>query len=64
MSKFDYAEPTVMSVAEVAHMLRISRSKAYEIFRQASFPSYTLGKRLFVRRADFEAWCKANLKKA
>lgn len=64
MSKFEYAESPAMSVAEVAHVLGISRSKAYELFRQAAFPSYTLGKRLFVRRADFEAWCKANLKKA
>lgn len=35
---------------------RLSRVKAYQILNDKSLPVIRLGRRLFVRAADFEAW--------
>lgn len=33
-----------------------SRVRAYQVLHDSSLPVIRLGRRLFVRRADFEAW--------
>lgn len=57
MMKIEFADmPMTMCAEDVARALNISRSKAYELMHQRSFPSMQLGKRLLVARPLFEDW--------
>ena len=44
------------SVPEAAEVLGISSSKMYELARSASFPSFTVGKRILISREGLERW--------
>ena len=46
----------VLTVDDVGRILQIGRSKAYELFRINSFPSFYLGRQLRVNEADFLEW--------
>jgi excisionase family DNA binding protein len=46
--------PAVLRVEEVAVLLRISRSSAYEAIRQGQIPAIRVGRRLRVSRAALE----------
>lgn len=46
----------ILSVCDVASILNISKSKAYDLMRTDSFPSLRVGKRILVPRDRFEAW--------
>ncbi len=53
----DYEElPLVMSAADVAEVLRISRSGAYALLKRCDFPSVTVGRRLVVPKTAFISW--------
>lgn len=41
-----------------------SRVRAYQVLHDASLPVIRLGRRLFVRRSDFEAWLDRQTKEA
>ena len=47
---------SVFKVEDVAKMLQVGRSKAYELFRSNDFPSFYLGRQLRVTKADFLEW--------
>jgi len=48
--------PRVLTVIEIAHYLRISRSAAYELLRHPDFPAIRLGRTVRVSRAAFMQW--------
>ena len=52
--------PLMLSVAEVAAELGISRAGAYELARSSGFPALKIGSRIVVPRDKFLAWIDAN----
>lgn len=43
----------IYNAKDVAEMLKCSKSQAYKIMHLNNFPSFTIGKRLFVTDTDF-----------
>ena len=52
--------PLMLSVAEVAAVLGISRAGAYELARSNRFPAPKIGSRIVVLKDKFLAWIDAN----
>lgn len=50
MSKLTYSAP------ELAALLGISRSAAYNLIHRADFPSFRIGKRLLIQQDKLMAW--------
>lgn len=48
--------PLLLSVPEVAKVLGLSRTRAYELIRSAGFPHIRIGNRIVVSRDKFIAW--------
>ncbi len=46
----------LLTVSEVAKLLRISRGLAYELVRQERIPFIRLGRRILVPRQGLEVW--------
>ena len=53
--------PLMLSVAEVAAVLGISRAGAYELARSSGFPALKIGSRIVVPKDKFLAWIDANI---
>lgn len=49
-------EKLVYSVPEIAELLGISRSYAYELVRNGTIPAIVLGKKRVVSKKKFESW--------
>ena len=49
-------EPFLLTVPEVAALLRISRNSAYELIARNALPSVRLGRTIRVPRHALEAW--------
>ena len=52
--------PLMLSVAEVAAVLGISRASAYELARSSDFPVLKIGSRIVVPKDKFLTWIDAN----
>ena len=52
--------PLMLSVAEVAAVLGISRAGAYDLVRSSGFPALKIGSRIIVPRDKFLAWIDTN----
>ena len=52
--------PLMLSVAEVAAVLGISRAGAYELVHGNEFPALKIGSRIVVPKDKFLAWIDAN----
>lgn len=52
--------PLMLSVAEVAAVLGISRAGAYELARSSDYPALKIGSRIVVPKDKFLAWIDAN----
>lgn len=50
----------ILSAPQVAEFLGISRSLAYQLFRQKDFPTILIGRRKLVRREALLAWLDAH----
>ena len=50
----------ILSAPQVAEFLGISRSLAYQLFRQKDFPTIQVGRRKLVRREALLAWLDAH----
>lgn len=50
--------PLMLSVIQVAEVLGISKTSAYELVHSDDFPSITIGKRLIVPKDKFIEWIK------
>ena len=48
--------PLMLSVPELAGVLGISRAGAYELVKEKSFPSLTIGSRILIPRDKLVAW--------
>jgi excisionase family DNA binding protein len=46
----------LMTVDEIIRWLRLGRTRTNELLRSGSIPSYKIGRRRLVRRADVEGW--------
>lgn len=53
-------EKLVINVSELAQMLNISRSLAYQLTRQPHFPVLQIGKRKIIPLAPLQAWIECN----
>lgn len=51
--------PLIMTAEEVADVLGIGRSKAYELLNSQGFPAIRLGRRMVVPRDRFLEWLDA-----
>ena len=51
--------PLMLSVPEMAGVLEISRTRAYELAREKDFPALTIGARILVPRDKLIAWIDA-----
>lgn len=56
--------PLSLNMTEVAGVLGISPSSAYELARMDSFPSFRVGNRILVTRDAFKEWLDNQSKKS
>ena len=55
--------PVMLSVIQVAEVLGISKTSAYELVHSDDFPSITIGKRLIIPKDKFIEWIKTKTEK-
>lgn len=48
--------PITLTVPEVAEILRINKSKAYELSHRDNFPAFNIGRRIVIPREAFFNW--------
>ena len=48
--------PLMLSVSQVADVLGIGRTNAYELVKEKDFPSLNIGSRIVVPKDKFIAW--------
>ncbi|MCC8051423.1 MAG: helix-turn-helix domain-containing protein [Clostridiales bacterium] len=53
-------EKLVYSIQEVAYLLDISKSYAYELVRNGTIPSLTLGRKRVIPKEQFLRWVNSN----
>ena len=51
--------PLSLCASDIAEVLSISRSKAYELLNSTGFPTISIGRRMVVPRDKFLAWIDA-----
>ena len=51
--------PLTLNVREAAEVLRISKSKVYELAQSESFPAIRIGKRVIIPRDKLIQWMNA-----
>lgn len=56
MDKLTYSAP------EVAQLLGISRSAAYDLMHREDFPSFAIGRRLLITKDNLLAWLESQSK--
>lgn len=55
-SSQNYREKKTYSVQEIAEILQISKTKAYELCKNPDFRIIRLGRTIRVSKASFDAW--------
>lgn len=55
--------PLMLSVIQVAEVLGISKTSAYELVHSDDFPSISIGKRLIIPKDKFIEWIKTKTEK-
>lgn len=53
-------ENDLMTVAEMARMLKISRSKSYDLIKQGGFPIIKIGKCIRINKKSLLSWLNSN----
>lgn len=53
-------EKTTMSVAELSMQMGISLPKAYELAKQAGFPTIRVGTRILIPISGYQKWLDEN----
>ena len=56
--------PLMLTVTNVAEVLGISRTGAYELVRRGDFPTLNIGKRIVIPKEEFIRWIRDNATKA
>lgn len=54
--------PLMLSVNQVAKVLGISRTSAYDLVKEKDFPSITIGSRIVVPKEELILWIKNQIK--
>ena len=54
--------PLMLSVSQVAKVLGISRTSAYDLVKEKDFPSLTIGARIVVPKEELVLWIKNQIK--
>lgn len=54
--------PLMLSVNQVAKVLGISRTSAYDLVKEKNFPSLTIGSRIIVPKEELILWIKNQIK--
>ena len=54
--------PLMLSVSQVAKLLGISRTSAYDLVKDKDFPSITIGSRIVVPKEKLILWIKNQIK--
>ena len=54
--------PLMLSVSQVAKVLGISRTSAYDLVKKKDFPSITIGSRIIVPKEELILWIKNQIK--
>lgn len=52
----------VLTVNDIARIMKIGRNKAYEVFNMRDFPSFSIGRLLRVYESDFIRWLNEQTK--
>jgi excisionase family DNA binding protein len=53
----------LLKASEVAEMLQLSRSKAYQLMQQGEIPTVRMGRTVRVKRSDLEEYIKQSKEK-
>ena len=51
--------PEILTAGDIQHYLKVSRGKAYELFKIDSFPTLVIGGNKRVKRDEFFKWLEA-----
>ena len=51
----------ILTIPEVAHYLKLSKSKVYSLVATGKIPHIRIGRNVRVRGTDLELWVEANL---
>ena len=54
--------PLFINAELLAQVFGISRASAYELMREKDFPSFRIGKRIFVTKENLISWIENNAK--
>ena len=46
----------LLTTAELSAYLKISKSKTFELVHQDGFPSWKIGRKIFVKASDLDKW--------
>lgn len=49
-------ENKILTVSEMANLLKISRSKAYDLVKDTTFPVIKIGKCMRINKKELESW--------
>lgn len=49
-------ENSLLTVSDMAKLLKISRSKAYDLVKEKSFPIIKIGKCIRISKKELEVW--------
>lgn len=49
-------ENKILTVSEMANLLKISRSKAYDLVKDTTFPVIKIGKCMRIDKKELESW--------
>ncbi len=52
----------MLSVSQVAKVLGISRTSAYDLVKEKDFPSLTIGSRIIVPKEELISWIQNQIK--
>jgi len=54
----DETENNLLTVSEMANLLKISRSKAYQLVKENSFPIIKIGKCIRINKIELLSWLR------
>lgn len=54
--------PLLLNVKQLADLLGVSDSSAYELIQEDDFPAVRIGKRIVIPKDDLRKWISANTK--
>lgn len=64
LQQTDHQQDEFLTAGDVARILKISRSKVYQLIKIREIPSFSIGRTVRVRRMDLDAVIQAHLVRA